>query len=105
MSAVVVFLHIEKAFDTTWHLGLLYKLYKLKFFTNVFKLTSSFLSEQKFIVSVKGEMSTPREIQTGVPQSSALSQTLYSMYINDTPQTPVVYLVLFVNATCMYAIL
>jgi hypothetical protein len=26
MSTAAVFLDIEKAFDTTWHLGLLYKL-------------------------------------------------------------------------------
>jgi hypothetical protein len=31
MSTAAVFLIIEKAFDKTWHLGLLYKLSKLKF--------------------------------------------------------------------------
>jgi hypothetical protein len=30
MSTAVVFLDMGKAFDTTWHLGLLYKLSKLK---------------------------------------------------------------------------
>jgi hypothetical protein len=42
-------------------------------------------------------MSTPREIQAGVLQGSVLSPTLYSMYINDTPQTPSVYLALFAD--------
>jgi hypothetical protein len=45
-----VFLDIEKAFDTTWHPGLLYKLSKLKF------LISSFLPKRKFRVSLAGEM-------------------------------------------------
>jgi hypothetical protein len=48
-------------------------------------------------------MSTPRDIHAGVPQDSVLSPTLYSLYINDCPQTPSVYLGLFVDDTCIYA--
>jgi hypothetical protein len=81
---------------------LLYKLYKLKFSTNLIKLISSFLSQWKFSF-VEGEMSVPREIQAGVPQGYVLSPTLYSMDINGTSRTPSVYLALFANDTCMYA--
>jgi hypothetical protein len=43
-------------------------------------------------------------MQAGMPQGSALSLTLYSVQdINDTPQTPDVYLGLFVDDTCVYA--
>jgi hypothetical protein len=48
-------------------------------------------------------MSTPREIQAGVPQGSVLSPTLYSIYINDAPQSPGVHLALFADDTCIYA--
>jgi hypothetical protein len=34
MSTAAVFLDIEKAFDTTWHPGLIYKLSKLQFSNN-----------------------------------------------------------------------
>jgi hypothetical protein len=61
------FLDIEKAFDTIWHLDLLYKLSELKFSVSLIKLISSFLSQRKFRVSVKGEMCTPRDIQARVP--------------------------------------
>jgi hypothetical protein len=90
MSTAAVLLDIEKAFDTTWHPGLLYKLHKLKMSTYIIKLIISFLSERQFEVSVEGEMSTPREIQAVVPQGSILSSTLYSSYIrvNDAPFTP-----------------
>jgi hypothetical protein len=89
MSMATVFLDIEKAFDTIWHTGLLHKLFKFEFSTSLVNFISSFLSQRKLRVSVKGEMSTSREMQAGVPQGSALSLTLYSMYINDVPQTPV----------------
>jgi hypothetical protein len=69
MSTAAVFLAIEKAFDATWHPGLLHKLHKLK-------LISSFLSQLKFRVSVEGEMSVSRYMQAGVPQGSVLSRTL-----------------------------
>jgi retron-type reverse transcriptase len=102
MSMAAVFLDIEKAFDTTWHPGLLYKLSKMHFSTSLIKLISSFLSNRKFRVSVQGEMSTPREIQAGVPQGSVLSPTLYSLYINDGPQNQGVHLALFADETCIY---
>jgi hypothetical protein len=102
-STAAVFLDIEKAFDTTWHSGLLHKLSKLEFSTNVIKLLGSFLSQRKFRVSVEGEMSTPREMQAGVPQGSVLSPTLFNMYINDAPQTHGVQLSLFAGDTCLYA--
>jgi hypothetical protein len=40
MSTAAVFLDIEKAFDTTWHHGLLYKLSILELSTSVIKLIS-----------------------------------------------------------------
>jgi retron-type reverse transcriptase len=43
---------------------------------------ASFLSQRKFRVSVEGEMSTPREMQAGVPQGSVLSPTLFNLYID-----------------------
>jgi hypothetical protein len=70
MSTAAVFLHIEKAFDTTWYPGLLYKLSKLNFSTRIIKLISSFLLQRKFRVSVEGEMSKSRCMQAGVPQGS-----------------------------------
>jgi hypothetical protein len=98
-----VFLDIENAFDTTWHYGLLYKLSKLEFSTNLIKLIGSLLSQRKFGVSVGGQMSTPRVMQAGVPQGSVLSPSLFDMYINDVLQTRGVHLTLFADDTCLYA--
>jgi hypothetical protein len=103
MSTAAVFLDIKKAFDTTWHSGLLYKLSRFEFSTRLIQLISSFLSELKFRVSVEGKMSTPREMQAGVPQGLVLSPTLYNIFVNDPSQTPGVYLALFADDTCLYA--
>jgi hypothetical protein len=102
ISTAAVFLDIEKAFDTTWHTSLLYKLSKLEFSTSLIKLVSSFLSERKFRVSVEGEMYTPREMQAGLPQGSVISPRIYNLYISDTPQTIGVNLALFADDTCLY---
>jgi hypothetical protein len=88
MSTAAVFLFIEKAFDTTWHSCLLYKLSKFEFTTRLIQLISSVLSKRKFRVSVEGIMSTPREMQVGVPEGSVLSLTLYNICVNDPSQTP-----------------
>jgi hypothetical protein len=105
MLTAAVLRDIEKAFDTTWHLGLLCKLSELKCSISLVKLISYFLSQRKFKVSVEGEMSTPRDIQAEVPQSSILSPTFYSiyMYINDNPQTHGVYVGLFADDICIYS--
>jgi hypothetical protein len=42
MLLAAVFLDIEKAFDTTWHTGLLYKLSKLDLSASLIKLVSFF---------------------------------------------------------------
>jgi hypothetical protein len=80
ISMAAVFLHIEYAIARTWHIGLLYKLSKLKFSTSLIKLIRSLLSQRKLGVSVKGEKSTPRDIQAGMPQGSILSPTLWNIY-------------------------
>jgi hypothetical protein len=103
VSTAAVFLVIQKAFDITWDSGLLYKLSKLDSSSNLIVLLGSFLSQRKFRVSVEGEMSTPREMQAGVPQCSVLSLTLFNMYKNVAPQTRGVHLTLFADDTCLYA--
>jgi hypothetical protein len=62
MLTTAVFLDVEKAFDATWHLGLVSTplLSKLKFLTGIIKPVGFFLSSRKFKVSVESEISAPR---------------------------------------------
>jgi hypothetical protein len=49
-------------------------------------------------------MSAPRIMKVGVLQASVFSPTLFNMNRHDTPQTTGVYLALFADDTCLYAI-
>jgi hypothetical protein len=71
-STAAIFLDIVKVFATTWHHGLLHKLFKLKLSISQIKLISGF-SQRNFRVSIEGEMSTPRNVQAGVPKDSVMS--------------------------------
>jgi hypothetical protein len=103
MSTAAVFLDIEKALDTSWHSGLLYKLSEFECSTSLIKLIPSFLTDTKFKVLVEGEFSTPRKVAAGMRQGSVLTPVLYSIYINDAPAAPGTHLALFADDTCIYA--
>jgi hypothetical protein len=102
MSMAAVFLDIEKAFDTTWHPGLLHKLPELEFLTSLIKFITSFRTNRKFKVLVHGKFSTPQETATGVPQGSVLAPILYNPYINDAPAASRTHFAPFADNTCIY---
>jgi hypothetical protein len=95
MLTVAVFSDVEKAFDTTWHSGLLYKLSEIEFSTGV--------TERKFEVLVEGEFSAPREIAVDVHEGSVLAPVLYVLHVNDARAAPGTHLGLFSDDTHIYA--
>jgi hypothetical protein len=80
MYMTTVFLDIEKVSDTTWHLGLLYKLSKLKFWISLMKLVSFFVSQRKFRDSVKVKCLRQRMYKVGYHKvPSCPPPTLYGI--------------------------
>ncbi len=77
-----VALDMSKAFDRVWHKSLLYKLPSLGFYPSLCTFISSFLSGRCNSPTVDGHCSTPKPINRGVPQGSALSPTLFLLFIN-----------------------
>lgn len=82
---LVVVLDIEKAFDTTWHKGLIYKMIKFGFSPHVIKLTDAYLSARKFTVTVDGSSSCPQHAPAGVPQGSNVGPVYFNIYYSDVP--------------------
>uniref|UniRef100_A0A6M2DG86 Putative rna-directed dna polymerase from mobile element jockey n=1 Tax=Xenopsylla cheopis TaxID=163159 RepID=A0A6M2DG86_XENCH len=81
--AVAAFLDASKAFDKVWHPGLLYKIKKN--FPLFFNLLQSYLTDRRFYVKLKHEISSEFRIKSGVPQGSVLSPFLYNLYTSDIP--------------------
>ncbi|GFW54607.1 probable RNA-directed DNA polymerase from transposon X-element [Trichonephila clavipes] len=91
----ILFLVIAKAFDKIWHDGLLIKLIQLDFPAPLIKSIHSFLSNRSFRVRVDRILSSPRPIRSGLPQGSLSSPLLFTLYVNDIPQTGSSHLAMF----------
>lgn len=82
-------LDVEKAFDTVWIAGLIYKMHHVfRFSTHLCKLLKCYLSERLFRVIVDKHLSQRYQIAAGVPQGGVLSALLYVIYVADLPLPP-----------------
>jgi hypothetical protein len=76
----LVLLDIEKAYDTIWVSGLIYKLINLGFPEYITLFLMSYLTQRTFSVTVSGYHSTPKHITAGLPQGAVLSPILFTIY-------------------------
>ena len=81
----VVLRDVAKAFDKVWFNGLKYKLTHLQLPTILEKTLCNFLDHRSVKIKIGEETSNEIQIQSGVPQGSVLSPTLYTLYTNDLP--------------------
>lgn len=100
-STGVVLLDFEKAYDTVWHNGLIFKLNQFNFPIYLCKLIKSFVTNRKFMVNYDGHDSDLMNVSAGLPQGSVLSPTLYSIFISDFVKPKSVDIALYADDTCL----
>jgi hypothetical protein len=77
------FLDIEKAFDTIWHNGLLYKLPKMDFSASLIKLISSSLSSRKFCLGGRRNVNAKDNENRGSTRFRPVPPTETTQQISD----------------------
>lgn len=88
-TTIAISLDSEKAFDTVWKEGLIYKMrYIFKFHKHICQIVFNFLSNRSFQVKLDNVLSNSANIEAGVPQGSILGPLLYIIYISDLPPPP-----------------
>ena len=79
----LIFIDFSNAFDSVSHSILLNKLYNMGIRGTFIKLLGSFLDNRKAYVKYNSTKSKLMEINSGTPQGSKISPTLYSLYVSD----------------------
>lgn len=96
-------LDIEKAFDTVWIDGIIYKLIKYKFPSYLISLISNYLRNRKFTVNINSSYSDTKLSEAGVPQGSVLGPVIFTYFINDIPKFQKTKLAVYADDTAVIA--
>lgn len=101
-STGMVLLDIEKAFDSIWHDGLIFKLIKLKLPTFLIRMINEFIRNRKFNVHVNSAKSVDINMPAGLAQGTCISPILYLLFIADMPKPKSTELALYADDTAAY---
>lgn len=98
-----IFLDINKAFDSVWHRGLLFKLDLLETPKYMTKLIRHFLEDRELSIRINNATSDKFHNAQGVPQGSPLSPLLYNIFCYDifVQTKPTEYILQYADDTAL----
>jgi ribonuclease HI len=85
LSVLAAFIDLKQAYDRVWRVGLLYKMQKMGVSGRMYEWLKGFFCNRTISTTFNGHRSKQRTLEEGLPQGSALSCTLFLIYINDLP--------------------
>ena len=97
----MIFIELQKAFDTINYDILLKKLSIISFSNQTVKWFQSYLWNRKFTINLENSFSEVSSISCGVPQGSILGSLLFLIYANDIPMAVKCDLFLYADDTCL----
>ena len=97
----MIFIDLQKAFNTIDHQILIKKMKYLGFSKNAFAWFKSYFSEPKFKININTSYSSSSNLICDVPQGSILGSPLFLLYINDLPQAIISDSLLYADDTCI----
>lgn len=101
---VACLLDIQKAFDTVWIDGLIFKLKSFHLPRHLITIIHSFLTNRKFYVRVGNTKSVFKNISAGVAQGSRLGPDLFNLFTLDQPaNTPTTKTLLYADDSITYS--
>ncbi|MCG8429666.1 MAG: reverse transcriptase family protein, partial [Candidatus Omnitrophica bacterium] len=84
-STVAVFIDLQQAYDRVWRQGLFMKMWRLGVHGKMYHWIKAFLRDRTIQTTIDGQVSSLHTLEEGLPQGSALSCTLFLIFLNDLP--------------------